>query len=161
MVNEMVVEISVSNMKTIEVCNQEAASMRNNRSKNILRRFAKNERGTATVEFVLILPAFLMLFSLLVDAALIFNGRTEALRTLQDANRKFSTGWFDSTAELEDYIVASMSSMAPSAIANSNMTSGTIQSQVSFPSSELTVVGLATGLLDISLSVRAEHVVEY
>ncbi|WP_380057791.1 TadE/TadG family type IV pilus assembly protein [Falsihalocynthiibacter sp. SS001] len=130
-------------------------------SKKKALQFVKNERGTATVEFVLILPAFLMLFSLLVDAALIFNGRTEALRTLQDANRKYSTGWFESTADLEDYIVASLASISPSAVATSNLSSGSIQSQVEFPSSELTIVGMVTGLLDINLLVRAEHVVEY
>ncbi|MEY8097397.1 TadE/TadG family type IV pilus assembly protein [Falsihalocynthiibacter sp. S25ZX9] len=129
--------------------------------KNQALEFVKNERGTATVEFVLILPAFLLLFSLLVDAALIFNGRTEALRTLQDANRKYSIGWFDSTTDLEDYIVASLASTSPSAIARSNLASGSIQSQVEFPSSELTVVGMATGLLNINLLVKAEHVVEY
>lgn len=125
------------------------------------KKFARNESGTATVEFVLILPAFLMLFSLLIDAALIFNGRTEALRTLQDANRKYSTGWFDSTTDLENYIVASLASQSPSAVASSTMSSGSIQSQVEFPSSDFTIVGLATGLLDITLLVKAEHVVEY
>lgn len=135
--------------------------METNDAKNIWARFAQNERGTATVEFVLILPAFLILFSLLIDAALIFNGRTEALRTVQDANRKFSTGWFDTTDELEDYIVTSLASATPSAVATSYLSSGSVRSEVVFPSSELTIVGLATGLLDISLSVGAEHVVEY
>ncbi len=133
----------------------------NNDLSGRLEALGKNEEGTATVEFVIIFPIFLLLLALIADASLIFFGQANALRAVQDANRSFSVGRYTTEGETESSIEAALSNFSSNAVATSTVSNGSITSSVSFPAADLTSLGLITQLVDFSLNVTSEHLVEY
>ena len=58
----------------------------------LLKRFAPDTSGNATVEFVIWLPMVLLAFGLTVDVSMIFHSQSQVLRIVQDANRNASIG---------------------------------------------------------------------
>lgn len=66
--------------------------------------FRREEDGTASVEFVLWVPIFAVLFALMVDASTIFYGQSQILRVVQDADRHMSLRRFTTDDEVENYI---------------------------------------------------------
>lgn len=128
---------------------------------NAVQRFWKEEKGTATVEAVLWMPMFFGAFMLIVDVSMLFNGQTQVLRVVQDANRNFSVGRIATTADLSTYIESRLATMAPNATASSTVSAGSIITNVSIPSSDLIMTGWFDMLGKTTVSVRSEHLVEY
>jgi Flp pilus assembly protein TadG len=129
--------------------------------KHHLGAFFRNREGNGSVEFVILLPAFILLLSLVTDVALIFHGQARTLRILQDANRGFSIGWLTTEAETTDYIQAALANISPGAIVTTSVDAGVIKSSATIPASDLDALGFLTALADASFTVRSEHVVEY
>ena len=71
-----------------------------------LNRFRSNEDGAATIEAVLWLPFFFMLFGALADVSMVFFNQSRLLRIVQDANRTMSIGRFTTTTQTQDYVVS-------------------------------------------------------
>lgn len=128
---------------------------------NILKDRWRDQEGTATVEFVIIFPVFMLLLALIADASLIFFGQASALRAVQDANRSFSVGRYTTETETENGIVAALLQITPNAVATSTASNGSILSTVTFPAGDLASLGLISQLTNFSLSVTSEHLVEY
>ena len=63
--------------------------------------FLKDSSGGATIEGVLWLPIYAVFMVLIVDTSLMFNGKAQAQRTLQDINRLASSGYYLSEEEVE------------------------------------------------------------
>lgn len=120
-----------------------------------------DEEGTATVEFIIIFPIFLLLLALIADASLIFFGQANALRAVQDANRSFSVGRYTTESETESSILAALSRFSANAVATSTVSNGSILTTVTFPARDLASLGLISQLTDFSLTVTSEHLVEY
>ena len=72
--------------------------------KRLLKHFARDTSGNATVEFVIWLPMVLLAFGLTVDVSMIFHSQSQVLRIVQDANRNASIGRLRTAAEAESYI---------------------------------------------------------
>ena len=98
---------------------------------------------------------------LIVDVSMLFNGQTQVLRVVQDANRNFSVGRIATTADLSTYIESRLATMAPNATASSTVSAGSIITNVSIPSSDLIMTGWFDMLGKTTVSVRSEHLVEY
>lgn len=64
------------------------------RLKALLKRFRRDERGSATIEAVLWLPMFVIFFVMIADVSLVFFRQTEVMRVVQDGNRALSVGRF-------------------------------------------------------------------
>ena len=60
----------------------------------LLKRFRRDERGSATIEAVPWLPLFVIFFVMIADVSLVFFRQTEVLRVVQDGNRALSVGRF-------------------------------------------------------------------
>jgi len=58
----------------------------------MLRRFLADERGTATIEFVLWVPIFALILIVLVDATFVYLSFTQMLNASRDAARRASLG---------------------------------------------------------------------
>jgi|SRR6056297_263922 len=124
------------------------------------RRFLKNQDGTATVEAVIWLPIFFVVLFLMVDAAMMFSGQSQALRVVQDANRNMSIGRFRTSAETEAYIEQQLARYSAEVNAVSTVTAGIVTSTVSFPARDLQLSGFFTVFGDLMLSVSADHLIE-
>lgn len=135
-----------------------------NAAKNLIKRFSREDSGSATVEAVLWIPVFVMFMVLAVDASFLFFGQNKAHRIVQDVNRQYSVGWHADATEVRDAILARLSVMAPSATAGdisvTTGVGGVITTTVSLDASDLVAVGSFTSLMDATVFVTSTHMVE-
>lgn len=124
------------------------------------RRLAR-EDGSATIEAVLWLPFFLLVFALTFDTAVLFFAETEAMRVVQDANRLASIGRLDDVTATETFVETALNTLSPNVDATSSVSaSGVISTVVTIPSSDLAMFGIFSQLREVTLSVSADHMLE-
>ncbi|NNF23598.1 MAG: hypothetical protein HKN63_02155 [Rhodobacteraceae bacterium] len=127
----------------------------------MLRVFAKREDGAATIEALLWIPLMLFFFSLLADAAMIFTSQAQVLRIVQDGNRKFAIGFYETTNEVEDYVEATIANLTPNATAVTETSVGAIvRTTVTMPASDVIISGLMDSFLDLDVTVTSFHLME-
>ncbi len=131
-----------------------------------IRRFGRCESGAATIEFVLWLPIVVMILLLIVDASMLFMGRTQAIRVLQDTNRLYSVGQFTgSSAEkltkAETYAMKRLRAMSTSATATTTETNRVVRTEATLQTDEIAQVGFLGAMIDVTMVVVAEHRVEF
>lgn len=126
-----------------------------------LRRFSREEDGAATIEAVLWLPFYIMLFGLLVDVSMIFHGQSKLLRIVQDANRNMSIGRLTTTAAVQDFVIARAGSMSKDPQATTVTSAGLILTTASVPMTDLDMFGVASVFKNVRMTVQAEHLMEY
>ena len=124
-------------------------------------KFARDSKGSATVETVLWLPLFFLAFGLMTDVAMIFNGHSQVMRVVQDANRNRSVGRLEADAQVVEYVVQSLSAIAPNASATSSITAGVVTTVVTVPATDLEVLGLFTALNELNLTITSQQYVEF
>lgn len=122
--------------------------------------FWKDQRGTATVEFVICVPVFVMLLGLVVDTSLVFAGEAQALRVVQDANRSFSIGRIKTISETQTMIVDGLKSMSPGVTAVTVVNAGVITSTATMPAQELSSFGILNVYGSTKVKVTAQHMSE-
>ncbi|MCB2129198.1 MAG: pilus assembly protein [Rhodobacteraceae bacterium] len=122
----------------------------------------RNEDGAATIEAVLWLPFFILLFGVLVDVSMIFNGQSRLLRIVQDANRNMSIGRLTTTSDTEDFVLARVASIARNPQVSTTYIAGTglISTTLTVPISDLDIFGAATVFNGVNMVVSAEHLME-
>ena len=130
--------------------------------KSWLGNFHKQEDGATTIEFVLWLPVFAMLFALVADTALIMGGQAQVLRVVQDTNRSMSVGRIRSEELAQEMILANIRDIAPTATVTTtyDQFTGLISSRVLIPASDLTATGLVDSFSDFNVAVFAQHLAE-
>lgn len=126
-----------------------------------LRRFIKNDNGTATVEAVLWLPLFFALFGLMTDAAMVFNGHSRVLRIVQDANRNLSVGRLETTDETQDWVMARLAQLSPNATVSTDITSGVATTTAFVPAADLEILGFFGALNTLTISVTSQQYIEF
>lgn len=135
---------------------------------NRMKNFLHDQAGGATVESVLWFPAYIGLFVLIADVALVFHGQANAQRLVQDANRKASTGWYTTDPAVDDIteIKTKIKSYLETTLTNANITgavatvsvnSGIIQTTLTIPASSLDAVGLFDVISGATVTVRTQH----
>lgn len=130
------------------------------RFSNIRKNFRRDEDGSATIEAVLWLPVFFILFCAVVDVSFVFHKQAEAYRVVQDANRAFSVGRIASTADTEDFIETMVQHLSPGAAATTSVSNGIILSQLSLPVEDLDATGFFSWLTGYNVVVASEHFLE-
>ena len=128
--------------------------------REMLRIFAGEKHGSATVEAVLWTPVFLLLFGLLTDTSLIFGRQAEILRVVQDANRSLAVGHFQTVAEAQAYISTRVATFSKHSTVLVSIVNGIISSSVSMPATDLTVTGIFQGFSGLTISVVASQMLE-
>lgn len=125
-----------------------------------LRRRAADEDGSATIEAVLWLPFFMLLFIMIADAAMIFANQSRIHRLVQDGNRNFVVGTLANCDALETWLEDVTQKLAPSATATCSIASNIVTSTVTLPSGEIDLSG-ATGVFGgLTVRVQAQHLLE-
>lgn len=127
---------------------------------NPLKRFRKDEDGVATVESLLWMPLFFLLFILITDASFLFYGKAQALRIIQDGNRAYSVQRFDSDAEARAYIETRIWKFAPNAVVETTVTNGIIQTSARLKASDLMAVGTIPTFAATEISVVSQQFME-
>ncbi len=61
----------------------------------MLRKFAKDETGSATIEFVVWVPWFMLLLMIMVDVSTVYYNHTLMVNASRDAARRMSIGEID------------------------------------------------------------------
>ena len=128
--------------------------------------FLQQERGSATIEFVLWMPIVLLILLLIVDASMLFMSRSHALRVLQDTNRLYSVGQFTGTTaeritQAQTYALNRLRGLSPSATAITTETNRVVRTQATMATREIAQVGFLGVMMDAQMVVFAEHRVEY
>ncbi len=123
--------------------------------------FLKREDGTATVEAVLWMPIFMVVFALMVDTSMVFNGQSKVLRVIQDANRNMSIGRFTTEQEVEDYINAELGKFGVSPKTTKAVSgNGVVLTLVTVPASQMQAIGIFSAILDLDIDVSAGHLLD-
>ncbi len=104
-------------------------------------RFIRAEDGTASLEAVLWMPIFLLLFGMVTDTSIVFGRQAEILRIIQDSNRSLAVGRFQTVQQAEDYITDRVDVYSPDPVVNVSIAQGIISTSVSVPAADLTVDG--------------------
>lgn len=120
----------------------------------------RSESGSITVEAVFWFPAFAILFSLIADASLVFNGQSQIQRIAQDANRAYSVGKLDSEEDTENYIKIAAGHLSGNVTAETVYDGELITTVVSFPARDLEAIGLLSTLTGVTVQIRAQHMME-
>ena len=126
----------------------------------LLKRFARDTSGNATIEFVIWLPMVLLAFGLTVDVSMIFHSQSEVLRIVQDANRNASIGRLRTPDEAESYIEARLQKASASADATSSITAGVISTTVTYPARDFQILGFFSQFNNLEITVNSEHLIE-
>lgn len=128
--------------------------------------YLRREDGSATIEFVLWVPIVVLILTLIVDASMLFMGRTHAIRVLQDTNRLYSVGQFtgDPTQKItkaQDYALARLRPMSGSATAKTTEVNRVVRTEATLETSEIAQIGFLGVFIDTTMFVAAEHRVEF
>lgn len=128
--------------------------------------FLRREDGSSTIEFVLWLPIVVAILLLIVDASMLFMGRTHAMRVLQDTNRLYSVGQFTGTfneriTKAQDYALSRLQGLSPSATATTTETNRVVRTQATLETREVAQIGFLGLMIDRTMVVTAEHRVEF
>ena len=127
----------------------------------LLKRFRRDERGSATIEAVPWLPLFVIFFVMIADVSLGFFRQTEVLRVVQDGNRALSVGRFGGAAEVEQFVKDTIASMTTRAQVTTTVNSGVINTKALVPVEDLVAVGMFNFLNGYNITVQSNHYVEW
>lgn len=128
-----------------------------------LRRLARDEGGTVSVEAVLWLPFFFSLLMIITDVSLAFYGKAQGFRVVQDVNRAVSVGRIADEASAETILLRAVADLSPNASADVVKNDQTVTTVLQMPSSDL-VLFLGTMIsynyAGLTITVGAQHYLE-
>lgn len=127
---------------------------------NWANRFWNDERGSATIEALLWIPIFVYLLVLITDVSLIYYGKAQALRTIQDGNRALSVRFLPDATAAQDFIETRLQGYAPSVEVTTSISNGIVTTSATMLASELMAVGSIPTFRDTEISVTAQHFLE-
>ena len=132
------------------------------RLKRPMSRFAKGERGSASIEALIWVPIFVFFLVMVLDASLLFYGRALALRAVQDGNRALSVGTVTSAAATQTHVKGLLSDIAPSARLTRTIDTGRgiVTTTAIVPATDLLTVGTFDYFDNVELTIRAQHYLE-
>lgn len=129
--------------------------------KNRLNRFFRNEDGSATIETVIWIPIFIWVMAMIINVSMIVFEKNQAYRIVQNANRILSTGYIQTEAQTEQYIANALQTIAPNATVQTTITDGVVTSNVYYQVSDLLLPVVVEQLLNVWITISAQHFVEY
>ena len=122
--------------------------------------FLRDEEGSVTVEAVLWLPVFFAVLVLITDVSFAFFGKAQALRIMQDGNRAYSLGRFDTTLETQTQIKAAFRGYSPNARVSTVEGGGVVSTTMVIPASDLMLFDSLARITNFNITVQAQHLIE-
>lgn len=127
----------------------------------LVKKFRRDERGSATIEAVLWLPFFVIFFVMIADVSLVFFRQTDVLRVVQDGNRALSVGRLGSASEVETFVKDRISPLTNAAQVTTTVDNGVIDTRALVPVEDLVAVGMFNFLSGYYVAVESSHYVEW
>lgn len=124
------------------------------------RRFLACEDGVVTAEAIIWLPVFAFLLWLVTETALIFGGEAQALRVVEDANRLYATGYFQTAGETETFIRNQLSKWQSTMSVSTAETNGIIHTVVTIPVTTITDLNAIQQFSGLTVTIDAEQMAE-
>ena len=139
------------------------------------RRFGGKDDGSASVEALFWIPAFLAVFALMVDISFIYHNEARMQRILQDTNRNISINRFQDATAAEAYINARLASLKitpktvsvsietvddPTSSDPADVVNTFVITEIVVEAKRLQMVGLYSALLNSDVTVLGVHVSE-
>lgn len=131
-------------------------------TRTILRKplgFLRSEKGTATIEFVLIVPLFLALIGLCVDASTLYTRQSVMLNVARDTARIVSRNAM-TTTEAKAYAERIASTQAATATATVGIVNGYVTVQITAPAEDLAPMGIITFAMGRTVSATSTSIME-
>jgi Flp pilus assembly protein TadG len=129
--------------------------------KKLLRRLRSDESGSATIEAIIWIPIFVWVLVVIVNASVVLYQKNEAYRIVQNANRVLSTGYMKTEAETEAFIQDRLAGIAPEAVVTTRIVDGIVTSDVSYTLDTLFMPHVVRDLMNLNVSITAQHFMEY
>lgn len=126
----------------------------------VAKKFCADESGSATVESLFWMPVFAFFLVLITDISFFFNGRTQAMRILQESNRSYSIGRIETTDELETLVLQRIAPYAETAEVETTIENGVIKTTLSIPARELMATSRIAGLSDLVFDISSIQYIE-
>jgi Flp pilus assembly protein TadG len=124
------------------------------------RGFRIREDGSATVEAVMWLPLFFFLIIFVLDASMMFNAQSRALRIVQDTNRALAVGQLADVEEAKAQLRARMAEIAPSAEVDATITGNLAQTWVAMPLGEISLFNTFAGVESLRVTASSQQLIE-
>ena len=120
-----------------------------------LQRFQTEEDGGTTIEAVLWIPLFLLLFVILADASLLFMNQARIKRIMQDGNRQMAVGTIEDCDAMTIWLENNVRPLAPTATAICTEDAAFSTTTISASAEELDLTGVTGlfGAMTINVSV--------
>ncbi len=125
-----------------------------------LRARLTDENGSVTFEAMLWLPIFVFVLWLVADASIIFGSEARILRVVQDANRMYASGYFQTAAQTEKFINDKLSAMSSNLQISTTENNKIIRTVVTVPVSDLTASGTIGAFTNMKVSIASEQMSE-
>lgn len=126
-----------------------------------IKREVRRDNGNMTVAFALWLPFIMAFFCLIADTALVFYGQARALQVAQDANRAFSVGKLQTSADTERWVKLALSSISPNATARTQTQDSIVTTSVTMPARDLIAVGFFPSITSLQVTAIAQMAMEF
>lgn len=129
--------------------------------KKLLQRFRSSDEGSATIETLIWLPVFVWVLVMIINVSFILFEKNQALRIVQNANRILSTGYMLTAAETEAFITDRLADIAPNATVTTVIDNGIVTSDVSYKVTNLLMPHVMRDMVNLKISISAQHFMEY
>jgi Flp pilus assembly protein TadG len=122
--------------------------------------FLRDQSGTATIEAILWIPVFFFMLLLVMEASLVFNKQSMAMRIVQDINRGVAVGRLENEQTATAALTRNIRSLSPNATANTVIDNGLVVSSVQMPIRDLSGFGFFGKTTNFTVSAGSQQLLE-
>ncbi|GGE38520.1 TadE/TadG family type IV pilus assembly protein [Actibacterium pelagium] len=127
-------------------------------ARRTLKKFWREEDGTASVDGLIWVMFFTTLLVFILDASIMFMNNVEVRRVTQDGSRLYVRGGFDGEADpiaaLDLWVENNLSDLSPNVNATSSLNaSNQLSTVVTYPASDTDLTGLVNVLSNFNIEV--------
>ncbi|MDE3079094.1 MAG: hypothetical protein KGI94_03590 [Paracoccaceae bacterium] len=122
--------------------------------------FIRQQDGVVAVATVIWLPIFIVILWLMSEAALAFSGETQIRQVIEDANRLYATGYIQTAADTQNYILGRFPNWSSSMTVTTTESNKIIQTVVTIPLTTVTGINAIQQFSGITLTISGEQMSE-
>ncbi len=123
-------------------------------------RFFRSERGAVTVDAVIWIPVFVFILLFISEVSLAFAGETAITQVVEDANRLYASGYFQTAADTETFIRSQLPKLSSSMTVSITESNKIIKTVITVPLLSITGLNAVQQLSGITVTVSGEQLSE-
>ncbi|MDE3026768.1 MAG: hypothetical protein KGH84_00030 [Paracoccaceae bacterium] len=122
--------------------------------------FFRSERGAVTVDAVIWIPVFAFILLFVAEVSLAFTGETAITQVIEDADRLYARGYFQTAADTETFIRSRLPKLSPSMTVSITESNKIIETVVTVPLLSITGLNAIQQLSGITVTISGEQLSE-